>query len=107
MTDQCRVGGTRKPSESVMMIVPGGADGGRSQGRANCLTGRGGGMGLEVRGGARESTHQSVAGKQEDQGRSELLRGVNEGGVEGLKGASGDRAKELDSIGYETIILSN
>lgn len=53
-------------------------------------------MSLEVRGGARGSTHQGRAGEQEDQGGSELLRGASKG-VEGLKGAS--REEELDSMG--------
>lgn len=47
-----------------------------------------------VRARARGSTHQGGAGELEVQGRSELL-----GEAEGLKGASGDRAEELASIG--------
>lgn len=69
-------------------MVPGGAKGARNQGRADWSTGRGGVMGMEVRGGPRGSTHQDKAGEQEVQGRSELLRG-----------ASGDSVEELGSTG--------
>lgn len=44
-------------------------------------------------------THQGGAGELEVQGGPELLGGASEGRAEGLKGTSGDRAKELDGIG--------
>lgn len=67
-------------------MVPGGAEGGRSQGGVNWSTGRGGVKGLAAGCGARGSPSQGGAGAWKTQVRSMQQSGVNKGGAEGLKG---------------------
>lgn len=55
MSDQGRAGGTREPGVAVRTMASGVDKGGRSQGRADRSTGRGGVMGSVAGGGARGS----------------------------------------------------
>lgn len=55
-------GGSRELSGAVGPMVPGGPEGGRTQGRVVRVTGRGGVTGTVAGGGARGSTHLIGAG---------------------------------------------
>lgn len=61
-------------------MIPGGAEGVRIQGEADWSMGRGGVMGLEARGRARESSHHGRASAREAQGVTASLGRVNGGG---------------------------
>lgn len=97
MTDQGRAGGMRKPGRAAR-TADARAEEERNQSVADWSTGWGALTGMDVQGGARGLTYQGRAGEQEVQGGFKLLRGASERRVDGLKGHSGVRDKELDSI---------
>lgn len=62
MSDQGGAGEMRETGGAVRMMVSGGPEGGRSQGRPDLSTGRSGALGSEAGGQARGSSGLSEAG---------------------------------------------
>lgn len=80
--DQGRARGTMKPSGAVETMVPGGVEGGRSQGRAYCSTRRGG----------------VWTGELKVQDKSKQEGGTSVRGAIGLRGNSAGRTEGLCSV---------
>lgn len=91
-SDQGRASGMREPVEVVRMMTFGAAEGGRSQGGADALTGCGGLLGSEARGRARGFSGPGGAGALRHRSRFTQLSAEDE---EELKGTRGGGAEQL------------
>lgn len=97
MAEQGRAGGTRELGGAVRRMVPGRAEGERSQGLADRSQGEV--TGSAAQGGDRGSTHQCGAGDRKTQGRSEQQSEVNRGEDKGLKGANRKWLAKAEEVG--------